>query len=94
MNLIELSKKTNKPIEFLKQVILDKFGIIILSEYNSVKDRVVTFFTGSDTQRITENLTVYDTNEDAQNLVKEENKCLDELTDIQNPELALSLIHI
>jgi len=85
MNLIELSDKVNKPIESLKEEILDRFGIIILSEYNNIQKGIVEYYVGSAISATPDN---DDTQYEKGNVASsEERNCLNELTDIQNPEL-------
>lgn len=85
MNLIELSDKVNKPIELLKEEILDCFGIMILSEYNILQQGIVEFYVGSAMPVSHED--EIDQHEGYRIDSSEEKNCLEELIDIQHPEL-------
>lgn len=92
MNLIELSEKINKPMELLKEEIIELFGIIILSEYNPVNEIIVRHYIGT-AVKPNKNTDKQDTGKKSevnkgQNNIDELQSCLDELNNIINPEIA------
>ena len=86
MNLIELSNTINKPIELLKEEILDCFGIIVLSEYNELQHGIIENYVGLQKQPIQEKELKPSSEEPI--ISSNEKSCLEELDDIQHPELA------
>ena len=46
MNLMELSRELNRPVAALQEEIANTFGVIILSEFNTVQEAVVAHFLG------------------------------------------------
>ncbi len=85
MNLIELSNKINKPIELLKEEILEHFGIIVLSEFNELQNGIVESYVGTQGKSV-HNKRIKSSLEEPHVSSKEKN-CLEELDDIQHPEL-------
>lgn len=86
MNLIELSNTINKPIELLKEEILDRFGIIVLSEFNELQHGIIENYVGLQKQPIQKKELKPSSEEPI--ISSNEKNCLEELDDIQHPELA------
>lgn len=86
MNLIELSNTINKPIELLKEEILDRFGIIVLSELNELQHGIIENYIGLQKQPIQKKELKPSSEEPI--ISSNEKNCLEELDDIQHPELA------
>lgn len=86
MNLIELSNTINKPIELLKEEILDRFGIIVLSEFNELHHGIIESYVGLQKQPIQKKELKPSSEEPI--ISSNEKSCLEELDDIQHPELA------
>ena len=86
MNLIELSNTINKPIELLKEEILDRFGIIVLSELNELQHGIIENYIGLQKQPIQKKELKPSSEEPI--IPSNEKNCLEELDDIQHPELA------
>jgi len=89
MNLIELSKQTNQSIEFLKNEILEKFGKIVLSEYNAVHESIAEYFI-NEYSASQQNKTEYIKGTEDKSTSIQDNKVLEELIDIQHPEIAIT----
>lgn len=85
MNLIELSNMINKPIELLKEEILESFGIIVLSEFNELQHGIVENYVCSQKQPV-QKIELKPSSEDPI-ISSNEKNCLEELDDIQHPEL-------
>ena len=86
MNLIELSQETNKSISLLKKEIFDNFGIIILSEFNTVQDNIISFFINPESAN-EDVTTIVDEKQRFEPSIEEERNFLEKLKSIQYPEI-------